>query len=660
MPYHFFFDNILGITQKSGSNKTGHKVHRAQYNIKSGEQIPIFYKENKNGDPDASIKEVAFSELACLFMLPHSTPRYHLVASNKTKQITGVASEHIQLSIAKKEPLWQTQFKSITFSAERNAYILTNLNVKNPEDIPTTFLNTMPHGFFAALMKQEKEGKVSVDMESLANIFVIKYVLEEDDLHKANIGFYITLKDNKPHMSFFNIDHDLMLSESIMSFINGRIANWSYGDKAFNPTRQDLLNFPDLQDSENHYWPTSKRVNWPVLNGMSLKLSDDKRYSSAEERDAFKQLKDNPEFQHYKWKCLLKSILIPDQSMQHALQAHLNPDEPLDAKEINLMTQAMNERIIKLRAILFSIPEFREYLTQGHGVGDIQTIQKEIKAYLGELPGTNDELKISIHKLINDHAAKYLNFCTPQQTTCILASDTPLHIALRLGDYRFDESQKAFSDYLNIANEHGEYPIDIAAQHALTFQPGSEITNPGKDPLMVIKYLLAQGATITPKVEALLEEKNIDINEHHFPSRYYKQPVNNYADLKAIITDIGKDCHLSLKTKKIISVNVIKQHLAKLDDAEQAQFSIDLNGTTNKPIAPEFLFLSQLRSSLWIVRAIRGPYGNSSTRMELNHLLAHPKQERKQDNLFSTSPGNTKSLQIRNDEQNTTKSFFSP
>lgn len=659
MPYHFLLKYILGITENSGSNKTGHKIHRAQYMHQSGETTPGFYKENKNGDPDASIKEVAFSELARLFMLPHSTPRYHLVASDKNQQITGVISEHIQLSIAKKEPINQTQFKSVTFSSERNAYLLKNVIVNKPEDIPATFLNTLPHGFFAALMTHEKEGKISVDMESLANIFVIKYVLEEDDLHKGNIGFYTTVKDNKPHMSFFNIDHDLMLSESIMSFINGRIANWSYGDKAFNPTRQDLINFPDLKDSENHYWPTRKRVNWPVFDGMKLVLSDDKRYSNDAEREAFKQLKDNPEFQRYKWKCLLKSILIPDQAMQRALQAHLNPDEPLDAKEINLITQALNERIIKLRAILFSIPEFREYLTQEHGVNDIQTIQKEIKTYLDELPGANDELKINIQKMINNHAAEYLNFCNPQQTTSIIASDTPLHIAIRLGDYRFDESQKAFSEYLNSANENGEYPIDIAAQQALTIQPGLEDTNPGKDPLMVIKYLLAQGAIMTPKVEALLEGKHIDIHEHHFPSRYYKQPVNNYADLKAIITDIGKDSHLSLKTKKIISVNVIKQHLATLNHAEQAQFKIDLNGTTNRPIAPQFLFLSQLRSSLWIVRAIRGPYGNSSTKMELNHLLTHPKQERNQDNLFSIHPGKTKAPQIKNEEQKTS-SFFSP
>lgn len=617
MTAHYLFSNIQGINDSSGSNKTAHVVHQTRY-VTDTHDIPIFYKENKHGNPEASVNEVSFSELARLFMQPHLTPKYHLVKDRETDSVTGIASEHIQLTIAQQSDIQATQFQKINWCQEKKQYQFKDTPVTKAGDIPYKFLDKLPRSFFSWLMKERAKGTLNIDMDSLANLFAGKYTMEEDDLHKGNIGIYIIVKDNKRQVVFFNIDHDLMLSDSISSFMDSRVSNWIYGDTDFNITARDLRNFPDLRDSGNHYWPTRKRLR--------IHYDESKTYSRLEERAAFRQLKDDPEFNRYKWKRFLKHILISEELMQCALSSHLDPNNPKDTAEIHLITQAVHERILKLRAVLLSMPEFREYLNGEYGVNDIQAIKEELNGYMEEILGNQEDLKATMQNEINARAALYLNFCNPKALSRIPEKDTPLHTIIRLGNYRFEQSQKAFGNYLNKTNAAGEFPIDVAARMAASYEIGSEKTAPGKDPFIVMKYLIEQGAKITPTVTQILEDKGINIQEYRFQSKYYEQKVTNYSDLKNLITEIGQDYHLSLKTKKMISVNVIRQHIKLLSRKELEQLKTDLNGNASKPIAPEFLFISQLRSSLWIVRIIRGLYGNSSTKMELNELLDNAKK----------------------------------
>ncbi|MBL7478403.1 Dot/Icm T4SS effector AnkK/LegA5 [Legionella bononiensis] len=613
MPSPYLFNNIDGLNDHSGSRLTGHITHDLKYQLEDGSIVPIIYKENKHRNPEASIKEVAFSEMARLFMLPNSTPKYHLVHDEEQKKITGVACLHIHLAIAQQVNIKNTAFQRIHFSPEKKHYEFTKVKIKNSADIPYQFLNQLPHGFFSTLMEQRNKGALTIDMDSLANTFVNKYTLEEDDLHKGNFGIYTIIKNNKPHIVFFNIDHDLMLSDSIMSFINLRATNWSYGEKSFNITPRDLINFPDLRDSGNHYWPTHGR--------FAVKFNDDRAYINTRERNAFSSLKNDPEFNQYKWKRFLKCIMVPEQLMKSAMALHLDPSNPKDASDINLITQATHERVIKLRAVLFSIPEFREYLNSEHGKNDLNTIKQEFNQYMAESLINQNSLIRSIKNDIESQSDRYLELCSSEQETLIKEGDTPLHINIRLGEYRFDESQKAFNEYLGSANFEGQSPIEVAADMAQSYEPGSEQINPGKDPLCVIRHLLSQGAKMTPKVAEVLESKGVDIENYHFRSQYYDKTIANYADLKAVMGEISQDPDLSLKNKKTIAVNVISQHIKSLSSEEIKQLKNDLNGTKNNPIASEFLFISQLRSSLWIVRAIRGLYGNSSTKMELNSLI---------------------------------------
>ncbi|WP_298624038.1 hypothetical protein, partial [uncultured Legionella sp.] len=539
MPKPYLLKNIKGFTAHSGNTNTGHVVHQVEYRDDDEASISIFFKENKKNNPDSSVKEVAFSELARLFMLPHSTPKYHLVR-NEQNQIAGVASHNINLSITQQIDIHTAPFKKIHYVTATNTYEFNDVTVTNSDDIPYQFLNKLPHGFFAHLMAEKNKGALTIDMESLASTFAGKYTLEEDDLHKGNLGIYTVIKDNKPHIVFFNIDHDLMLSDSIMSFLDMRVSNWAYGEKAFNITATDLINFPDLQNSANHYWPTHKR--------FMVHYNDEKAFISEEERAAFAGLKNDSEFNRYKWKRFLKCMMIPNQLLEASLALHLDRNKAKDVAEINLITQALNERTMKLRTVLLSIPEFRTYLVSGYGQEDIAGIKQEFSEYIAESLEDQHELTDNLHNEINRKSAIYVSLCTQENLFRIQDGDTPLHISIKLGEYRFDESQKAFSNNLQTENLHTKkLPIDIAAEMALSYEIGSEKTNPGKDPFSIIGHLLSQGAKMTPLVVNVLESKGINIKTYQFQSQYYERDVTNYPELKALIAEIGRDPNLSLK-----------------------------------------------------------------------------------------------------------------
>lgn len=635
MPNNFLLEHIKGLDERTASSDTGHTVHSDHvfYITPDGQKILIIYKENKNKNADLSIKEIALSEISRLIMSTNSTPKYYLVQSRQTGAVTGVACEHIQMTIGREKDIQTTQFQSIDYAKEENRYVFKNVAVTKTDDIPFTFLNQLPPGFFSYLMNTDE---ITIDMESLANILVSKYMLEDDDLHKANIGFYITNKDNKPYLTFFNIDHDLNLSDSIMSFIHSRVPNWTYGERAFNITVHDLSHFPDLKNAQNHYWPTRKRA--------LVKPGDNKIYSSNEERNTFQDLRHDPHFNRYKWKRFLKGILIPYELMELSLSQHFDKNNPQMASEIDLVAQAVNERMMKLCSVLLSIPEFQHYLISEEGIKDSQALRKELSIYLNELRPANHQLTDKIQNEIDTKIIEYRTFCAAKKEHAFSKGDTPLHVAIRMGGYRFEESQKAFKEYINTPNEQGDLPIDIAAQMVASYQIGDEQSNPGKDPIAIMQHLLNHGAKMTSQAETVLRNNSIELKKYQFPSKYYDRKITDYGSLRQVISEIGKDHNLCLKTRKTIATNVIKQHINQLTKQELQQFKKELNGTAKHRIAPEFLFISQLRSSLWIVRIIRGLYGNSSTKMELNKQIERGESRLKHHNsprFFATEPAKT-------------------
>jgi hypothetical protein len=550
MTQYYFLNKILGLDPNGASNKSAHAVHFVTY--KKGEkEIPIVYKENKHGKALASIRETAFSELARLVMVRHLTPPQHLVV-DETGKVVGTAVDNISLSIMQREQAGTKFYDASKYQHNRPINTDTLLPGKEGE---FKFLNQMPGGFFAHLMREKDKENLSIDMESLASVLTGAYTLEEDDLHKGNIGFYIIEKEGKPHVVFFKIDHDLLLMESIMSFFDVRIQNWLHKGDPFKITERDLRFFPDLIDSQNYYWPTQRR--------NAVKYGDDKVYSSYEDREAFKGLKHDSEFERYKWKQLLKSALIPDMLIRESLSLHL--DRYKDLSEINLISQTMTERTSKLKSVLFSMPEFHFYLNSADGAQDIGDVLKEIEEQIAELiPDVErKELRTYLSTAAREQADLFRIMANPLDNDYFVAVfDSPLHASIRLGDYRFEKADKEF---INESNGEGDYPIDVAADMARAYIPGSENMCPGRDPLLTIKDLLLSGAKMTPKVEQVLKDKQItDIYKYEFNSQYLKWSVDNYSNLTDVIAAIGSDNRLTLKTQKIIATKVIKASIHTL------------------------------------------------------------------------------------------------
>jgi hypothetical protein len=606
-----------GLDKSKDSQKSAHEIHNVNCHI-GNRKVRVFYKKNKNGVSLLSINEAAFSELARMLMPNSITPRHYLVKKTESGSVTGVISQDIGVIIDERDPKESTEFLEV----DPTTGAFNEVAISKKSDIPYVFLHKLPHGYFATLMKLSEKGVVSIDMNSLASVFAGKYMLEEDDLHKGNFGFYIIKRVGKPPLiKFFTIDHDMLLANSVTSFIHFRLPNLSYTDTSFNITPEDLIRFPDLQDAKNHYWPTRKRLL--VMRG------DRKVYTSLEEIEAFKRLNTDREFNQAKWKRFLKGILMTDEMARTALSLHLNKRDSADLAKIQLISHAMNERVMQLRANLLSIPEFRNYINSEQGKTDIQALIKEYEDYIEDVLDHcdlgPDESQEQFRKKrldgIKELSELCSNYCDQEHNLAVKAGDTPLHIAIRIGQYRFEESEKAYSKYWNIPNSENKIAIEIAMDMAKSCDAHCNREDPALDPFAVIQDLLKRGAQKTPELESLLERKGINIETYRFHSKYFDKPVKKYDDLKEIITEIGNDSNLSLKTKKTIVVDVVRKHLHKLSSDDCARFRAELNGAGEQSIAPEFLFISQLRSSLWIIRWIRGLYGMSSTRFELNSML---------------------------------------
>ena len=297
------------------------------------------------------------------------------------------------------------------------------------------FLVDMPPGFFADLMQKHKnpEGDVLVDMESLASILTASYTLEEDDLHKGNIGFYVTEdKDSgKKKFTFFKIDHDLMFIDSIMSRKDAREAHWYYKADSFKITPKDLDGFPDLQDSGNHYWPTKN----------PLMVKGDKAYKDENERRAWANLNQDPVFNAAKWNNFLKYCLIPKELVMRSLTEHLDPKD--DADKITMIQNSVTMRIAELKQALMMSPGFIEHLRTGKGNKAIATIREEIQLSMKDVEMDDVQQEQELNK-IDKMFAEFTKLANYEHRS-------PLMIALSLDCYDFSYKGKCTDIDISIA-----------------------------------------------------------------------------------------------------------------------------------------------------------------------------------------------------------------
>ena len=130
--------------------------------------------------------------------------------------------------------------------------------------------------------------------------------------------------------------------------------HWAQDEYDFDITARDLLDFPDLKDSANRYWPTKQSILYHPWQ--------DKEYGTYAEVDSFASLADVEEFNNAKWMTFYKHILIPVESIKKSLTQGFDENDPYDRSQLNMVLQAAVARQARLRAVLFSVKEFRDFV----------------------------------------------------------------------------------------------------------------------------------------------------------------------------------------------------------------------------------------------------------------------------------------------------------
>lgn len=579
---------------------TGHKVHLDKQIEIDGTPREIIYKENKYGNPELSYFEAAFGELATLFIYPHLVPEQNLVEENG--KIVGLVCRKLNQAIHEREKV--KDFYEIKVVADQ--INLEAISFTTDEEIPYHFLDHFEPGFFHHLLAAEQRGQLSFDYASLASVLAASYTLEEDDLHKGNFGFYIVKRDEKPCVVFFKIDHDMMMADSIMSRYSSRLLHWSLGDGAFNPMPEDLLHFPNISNASMGYWVTRK--------GFSL-FTGKKGYTDSAELEAFRSLAENAQFNEAKWMAFYKHTLIPIQLIKESLTKHYDITNPEQCAKVDLIVNSAVERQAKIRADLFSLPEFRQFV---RNLNDQQIRQLSQEAACG--------IKLKA-KTIKERIKNHQKLCAHFKE-----GDTPLHAAIRLRDYRFQESWKSFSRYSHVENSLGETPLDTAVKMAQTEKESRVLReDPRREPFYIIAHLVQCGVRKTaaffdwPEHKAAMKKDYLV--EVGFLQRVKKK--FNIDQFIQLLGELGSDPRFALKMKKEIAIEAFKKFLKDKKEALPPkeyrvliyELKIRLNGTPR--IAPDarLQFIRQLRSQLWIVRFFRGLIGNTSTQIELNNLF---------------------------------------
>ncbi|CDZ75899.1 hypothetical protein BN59_00159 [Legionella massiliensis] len=590
---------------------TGHEVDFGTFTHDGDAYTPWITKLNKHKGvkgQEASVLEVAFSEAALLFIKPGLTPPAEIVVDNQ-EVVAGVASENFNVQIKRQMDQGETCY---SFDASNWTYtevprvaapdqeainrqrqelagrvdpdqvsdgaITARLQLEETKKA-INFLSDKPQGFFADLMKKHNKGEVVVDMESLASILTASYVLEEDDLHKGNIGFYVTkvideAGNEKKKFNFFKIDHDLMFIDSIMSQKDMRIANIFYDKDSFKISTRDLDDFPDLQDSGNHYWPTQKRF---IATG-------DKAYNSASEVEAFANLKNDLAFRNAKWKYFLKSAVMPVDLIEKSLTRHLDESE---IDKSSMIRNSMWTRLGALKNKLLESEQFRVYLAE-HGNKAFAEIREEIKGYVqaaGLTPAEQESLLAELDDNFN-----VMLFCArdkhlPTEDQQISA----IQQSILLGNYNFSSRNKPSPDDVGSALDHFK-------QH--------------KEPVDARSYAAACVAIDLIKKSGNEEDYTENLAELREAKRAYINPqeITTLKQFEAAADKI-RSADLPLKQQKIQLFTLLRQANLPLDDLKKLKSDLQ----KSEPDSPSLKFVNQLRSELWLVKKIYGTYGKTTT-----------------------------------------------
>ncbi len=554
---------LLSFAKSNPKSKTvsAHETHVKCWDDTTSGPIPVVVKMNKGGKSESSELEVYFGDIASS-LIPELTPRQDFLIDDDNN-VLGVVSQNFSYQLANKVEQGEIVYQ---IGAGKNIGEWSE-HLPQPGDDREkfqtdcknglTFLARAPLSFDKLLQfHNHSDSNVELDMDSLAGVLTASYFLEEDDLHKDNIGFYVTEQKGKKVVKFFKIDHDLMFADSVMSHRATRETSAFLGADAFKVTLDDLEKFPDLANSKNHYWPTQYRP----ITGTG------KKAYTRKEAEAFKKLKDDSKFIEAKWKYFLRYSLLPQSFFQNALSEHLDATNSYDNAQTTLMATALHERMAQFRTMLFSSTEMSNYLQRNPYL--LSTIKDEIICEL------TAEKKQTIGMEIEQIFAGIENALKTDPTYTVTRS-------IHLDAYSFKASSPP-------SKKDADSALDVIA----TKLNGDECTP-------VQKFQLS---CIAQDIVNHFPEKEWAEKITHYKNEYLKPTtIKDFQSFKAAVDHI-RTAQLPLKQQKnevIDLLNKVKKDLSK-DDLLNIRKG--LNKTT---MDPSLKFLRQLNSGFWFLRLMR-------------------------------------------------------
>lgn len=608
MPKHAIKQSQIKGMGKKVKSDSAHTIHFECEATIDDQTYDALIKINKEAGIDGeehSMMEAAAGEVTRFFTGSRFSGRHNLVVDEAGKHIIGVAPHDFSNQIRQEIAQGTTVLAIRELQQPKGAQILTPANWKTPVAESNlregyAFLDEQPQNTFDTLIALRKKGQIDIDMDSLASILTAAYVMEEDDLHKGNIGYFVTKTDNgKPTVHFFKIDHDLMFADSIMSRRHQRaLATWDYTDKAFRLTADDIKNFPDIHAQGFHYWPTQKRTF----------VKGDKAYTNAKERQEFAALKDDPDFKVAKIKYLLKFTLLPREYIDQILLYHMDP--VTDADNFTLIQTALNERLSELRRVFFTSEEFQTLHSTEQGRQQLAKAFEDTKtelwnAYCELYPENKTDLHIK---------AEMVSALTYQWGIIENAENlSAIEQHVLLGDYDF-QTQYSDEDLLKglaKASQQFEHHMRNLKEQVDAFRFANIMFD--------MQQKLSPTTSIPHELEQSLQKaKHCIIGQYLQPNE-----ITTFMQFKAQV-ELIRRAGLPLKQQKAATVQLLKAATKFTDPEELNKLAQALD---RHHLDPQLKFIRQLRSELWIIRLLRKAYGYSSTASEILDIVRQRRQE---------------------------------
>ena len=298
-------------------------------------------------------------------------PGFNHPKNNQTVTIDGVASKRFVPFISLETFLSNDAHSKITTNT--NSTIVFTDDSALVQDKNVTTLPTEYEKIFKAGLETKIRWLIEETDDTFINAYTASMLLQENDLHKGNIGLTFDTKTQK--LIVIRIDFDMCFYPFLES--NGR-------------SRSILDPGASLRSSASYFAEQNQKINWLLFpnpeshyNPIEYRVGALKSHAySLEETKYFSTYLDSQNINEKRFRCFLKYFLLPDHLLAHIF----------DNQEA-LKQYFINQRE-KVKLDFFKMPGTIKWI-QELPYGEVLTIVKEVENQYLQL--NNPDLKPSIH-----------------------------------------------------------------------------------------------------------------------------------------------------------------------------------------------------------------------------------------------------------------------